>query len=281
MDVTSYLLGKKSSGGGGGGDTRWQEIGYNEEPTSIQVSIDQAKEIMRTWDASVTDRIGQYVSGSSGIYNGNYSFEYFPNVDTSNLQYASNMFSHLITLKELGEDFDFSNIWSADKMFYFCYNLRKLNNVMVKGTSSNMFYNCRNLKEINSLKISYGSQEVCSVIDDLRINHLYLESHYRNAKYPKFYGIGKLDILEITNTQTASGEKVFNGKLFQNCNDLTNNTLHATLNFLATLTDQASSSKTLATIGLTQEQAELCTTFSEWTELENVKVYNEFLWKRS
>lgn len=62
---------------GGGTDTRWQEIGYSDEPTFIQSGIDYAKTIYNNWDASITNMLGKY--------NGNKNLIFFPLVDTSNV----------------------------------------------------------------------------------------------------------------------------------------------------------------------------------------------------
>ena len=47
MDLTSYLLGKKSSGGGG---LDWTAIGYTQSPKSISDGYTYAKQIYDNWD---------------------------------------------------------------------------------------------------------------------------------------------------------------------------------------------------------------------------------------
>lgn len=263
MEVVSYLLGKKAGGGGseptgtinitengthnvkayatanvnvsGGTDTRWQQIGYEGEPEAIQDGIDYAKEIMQNWDDSITDR--------SGSFNGNNDLMFFPEVDTSNILNAYNMFYNCRRLISIG-DFDFSSITNAQNMFYYCSSLSEVGDIILPNTNirmQDMFNGCSALKKIGTL-----------TINDKDVTGL-------------FTNCSSLTTIESIQTNVIRMHQ----KNFEGCPNLSNDTLKVILNFLKQLTNQHASFKNLKAIGLSQTQAELCATFSEWTELAN------------
>jgi len=236
MDVTSYLLGKKSSGGGGGGgDTRWQEIGYEEEPQVIQDGIDYAKEIMQNWDASITDRQQAFYGDKNLIY--------FPLVDTSTVTNGDYMFQNC-TGVEIIPDLDLTSCTSCKYMLQNCTALIEVGDIKFNGycNTKDMFNGCTALKTIKTLYIGGNSSS-----DSITISTL-----------------PQLTTIETIKTNNL---KSYDRTLINNCPNLSNNTLKVILNFLKTLTNQ--SYKTLSRIGLSQTQAELCATFDEWAELES------------
>jgi hypothetical protein len=222
----------------GGTDTRWQEIGYDQEPDAIQDGIDYAKQIMQNWDASVTDR-----SYGNGFRN-DYKLVFFPDVDMSNVTNTASMFSGDYCLISTG-NMDLSNATNCNNMFESCFSLRKFGDILVKNYaySNNMFNGCRALEEVGIIKIanSYNSSSMfynCTSLKEIKNVYFVATSH------------------SSTN-------------LFANCPSLSNNSLKKILIALNGLTAQSSSNKTLKYFGLSQTQAELCTTFDEWTDLAN------------
>lgn len=257
MDAISYLLGKKSGGGGGGTDTRWQQIGYDKEPEEIQDGIDYAKEIMRNWDASVTDRSEQFKNDGKLVF--------FPKVDMSNITNASDMFYNS-SLMYIDTDIDFSNIIKTDSMFEYS-NIRYVNNVVINyptvssSTCSNMFASINDLKINNFIASTMSSGTAFMKNKNLTINTLGIRSGTRTL----FDSVVNLDIKSIINYDNHTSKS----RSFLNNCTLTNGALKEMLKYCKTLTGQSSSNKTLRFMGILQAQAELCTTFDEWTDLAN------------
>lgn len=86
MDITSYLLGKKSSGGGG---LDWSAIGYSETPQGIIDIYDYSKQIYDNW---------KNVSDLSSKFQNNSDLIIFPLVDTSNATTMLSMFYNCSSL---------------------------------------------------------------------------------------------------------------------------------------------------------------------------------------
>lgn len=103
MDITSYLLGKKSSGGGGSGGLDWSAIGYDSTPQAIVDDYNYSKQIYDNWDSTQT----------SHSFSNDKKLKYMPLVDTSNLTTMRYMFQscqNLLTIPVL----DTSNLqWST------------------------------------------------------------------------------------------------------------------------------------------------------------------------
>ena len=237
MEITSYLLGKKSSGGGGGGSSRdWSEIGYSEEPNTLEDGFDYAKQIYDTWDASITNR-------NQG-FRGNSDLIVFPNVNFSNVTNASYCFEGNYRLTTIPKDIlDYEKIVDCSHMFENCWGIQEIGNINVEGYKNLMFNNCKNLKKVGSIKITASND--ASIFQDCN-------------KLEEIYEIKAPGVTKMSKSVN---------NMFANCPNLSNKTLKIILLFLKGLSSQ--SYKTLGTFGLSQTQAELCTTFDEWTDLAN------------
>lgn len=245
----------------GGTDTRWQEIGYTEEPESIQDGINYAKEIMQNWDASITDR--------SNAFKNDYQLKYFPSVDTSNITSASYMFGNCYKLESI--DFDTSSLYNANNMFRYCYSLCKINNFDFSPifNAQYMFYQCTGLIEVGDLNFANADLrnlfQGCVSLKKIKSINI---TRNGNNNTEIFSGCTNLETIGAINTTLTNFDHTTYIRLFENCPNLSNATLKVILNFLKQLTSQSSSRKTLLTFGLSQTQAELCTTFDEWEDLE-------------
>jgi hypothetical protein len=254
----------------GGTDTRWQEIGYNSEPIEIQEGIDYAKQILANWDASIANRVNAF-RGDTGL-------KFFPKVDMSNVTNTGSMFVNCSSLLLFPEE-DMSNVTNSNYMFYGCYNLEEIGDMDLSsigqgGTANNntmnMFYGCYNLKEVGDVRVpvyvrTSSMFEACSKLKKIG------KTNIANSMYCSrmFYGCSSLEeIGEISFSFTAFGS-TSNQNIFTNCTSLSNSTLKKILIALQVLTEQGQSYRTLKFIGLSQTQANLCTTFDEWTELAN------------
>ena len=228
----------------GGTDTRWEEIGYDEEPSIIQDGIDYAKQIMQNWDASITDRHGAFYNDKNLIF--------FPNVDMSNVVNVNGMFSSCINLIYIS-DIDFSKInKNADSgttnMFSGCSRLEEFGdvNIGLYVRSNGMFSSCTNLKKVGNITI--GNSMYCDQM---------------------FYNCSNLEEIKSIHFLFTSYSTTTAQYLFYNCKKLTNNSLKKILIGLQDLTTQHANGKNLKWFNLSKTQAELCTTFDEWTPLAN------------
>lgn len=223
------------------GDTRWQEIGYDSEPDAIQDGIDYAKQIMQNWDASITNRASAFANDKKLLF--------FPNVDMSNVNNVNGMFNSCTSLLYVG-DIDFSKITTSSSsgttnMFYGCSGLVEFGDVNINEAvrSSSMFQNCTSLKELGNINIGHSS--------------------YASYMFSNCTSLTEIKSINFLVTSCTAPN------LFEACNNLSNSTLRKIIIALASLTSQSSSYKTLKHFGLSQTQAELCTTFDEWTDLAN------------
>lgn len=146
MDITSYLLGKKSSGGGGGGGgLDWNAIGYESTPQSIVDGYNYALEIKNNW---------QNIADLSNKFKENRNITIMPLVDTSNATNMSSMFS-TSTLTEIPL-LNTENVTDMSYMFNSCELIETipLLNTGKVTTMKNLFYGCKNLKTIPILDTS-------------------------------------------------------------------------------------------------------------------------------
>ena len=239
MEISSYLLGKKASGGGGGTDTRWQQIGYEEEPKSVQDGIDYAKEIYDNWDATIDSRVNAFKDDTNLVY--------FPNVNVENITNTASMFVRCYRLQYIDiSHFNTSSLTNMSNMFQYCYGLSEIGDVNPNDNSvsmASMFQYCSSLKRVKSISITKS-----------------------NNNSSIFSGCSNLETVgEIRTTLTSLSST----NMFENCPNLSNDTLKVILKFLKKLTNQSTSNKKLKYFGLSSTQATLCTTFDEWTELSN------------
>lgn len=175
MDITSYLLGKKSGGGGGSLTHDWTAIGYTGEPQEISDGYDYAVQLKNNWDSTQTNLSNKYASNPYLIF--------MPLVDTSQATDMSSMFkrchiikcpllntSNVTTMANMFQEsdiisvplFDTSNVTDMSYMFnadYDLINLPQLNTSKVKNMNS-MFSQCSNLSDEsldNILKMCIGA----------------------------------------------------------------------------------------------------------------------------
>jgi hypothetical protein len=263
MDLFSYLLGKKAGGGSSSYD--WSAIGYNYEPKLVNNSYQEAKEIYDSWDNTATSCSGKYNSNSSY---GKYSFEIFPNVDTSNVTNMYRMFYYCYNLCEINDNFDFSNSTNCESMFAYCYNLQLLKNVIPANECNmkQMFYYCTNLKNIDTVRITARatgtSYETFGYINNLHIKKVILNAK-TTGDYRFFTNCYDLDIEEITNESQITQ---FNKKILEYCT-MTDRTIKAIFNYMKTLTQQESTYKTLKSLGFSSANCEQAILLPEWQEM--------------
>ncbi|MBO7527027.1 MAG: hypothetical protein J6T74_03915 [Clostridia bacterium] len=216
------------------GGIDWTQLGYEEEPFSLQEAVDYAKEIKRTWDASITNTYRKYFNNKELIY--------FPNVDMSNVTKADYMFQNCVKL----EYFDEINPASNCNMNYMFnlgnYDITKLtgNKIHIKNNNNNsrVFYNI-GILELNELILEIAPLRGDSIIS----------------------AVNNLKIKKITDTQTSREQPILS-----NCT-MNDDTIKVFLNYFKTLTSQPSSKKTLKALGFTSSNCNQAILLDEWQDL--------------
>lgn len=141
MDITSYLLGRKSSGGGGGGsDLDWSAVGFDNTPQSIMSIYNYSKQIYDDWDdtASLYDKFAE-----------DKKLVIFPKVSIGSGQTTmERTFFNCTNLLEIGE-IDTSGMYTFSVTFSGCTNLKYLPVFDLSAATyiKNFVANCPNLTD--------------------------------------------------------------------------------------------------------------------------------------
>ena len=183
---------------------------------------------------------------TSNVTNMGYMFNSYSNLttipllDTKKVNTMVDMFSscsNLTTIPLL----DTSNVTDIRGMFGHCSNLTTIPLLDTSNVTSmvNMFYNCSSLTTIPLLNTSNVTD-----MDSM------------------FYNCTNLTSIPQLNTSSVT---IMQG-MFYNCTSLSNESLN---NILYMCVHSATTTKTLKYIGLTQEQANICTTLSNYQDFVN------------
>lgn len=122
-----------------------------------------------------------------------------------------------------------------------------------------------NLKEIKNLTIPNNITELSSCFN--RCSSLITIPNINTSNITRmqycFYNCSSLENVPILDLSSITGTGL--NSLFGECSSLTNGSLHNIIKSL--VTTESISNKRLAYLGLSSEQATICTTFDEWTTL--------------
>lgn len=304
MDVTSYLLGKKSSGGGGGSDIDWSQIGYSSEPTSLknmdEDAFEQALDIKERLDNLANNKaIGdvfvpnemrwsiliwpdydytRFTSVSPFItaFNNCYALLEVPKIKARGNNLSS-MFNACYSLKGIDvSEFDTSSATDISQIFRDCKALKtiNINNFDCSNvTSMNMlFYGDYNLETINmnlvdTPKVTDVSSmfSECQKIETIDISKL--DTRNATTIQSMFYKCSALT--HITFGNNFAIPKVTNiGTFINSCPLLDDETLNNVMGILLTATSYTGT-KTLKKAGFSSTQAIKCQTLSNWSALSS------------
>ncbi len=188
-----------------------------------------------------------------------------PLLDTSNVTSMSHMFnscSSLTTIPLL----DTSSVTSMYNMFVYCSSLTSIPLLDTSSVTnmSNMFNSCSSLTSIPLLDTS-SVTNMSNMFN--RCTHLtsipLLDTSNVTNMSSMFKDCASLTTIPLLNTSNVTNIN----NMFRNCSSLTNESLN---NILAMCTNSAvSSNKTLAFIGLTQEQTTTCQGLSNYQAFVN------------
>ena len=156
---------------------------------------------------------------------------------------------------------DTSSVTNMDNMFEVCKNLINIPLLDTSNVTSmgHMFYNCTNLTSIPQLNTSsvtnmQGMVSGCTLLTSIPL----LDTNSVTSMYGMFYNCTNLTSIPQLNTSSVT---IMQG-MFYNCTSLSNESLN---NILYMCVHSATTTKTLKYIGLTQEQANICKTLSNYS----------------
>ena len=197
-----------------------------------------------------------------------------PEIDTTNV---TNFFSAFMDCTKLSEvsGINTSNATNMQNMFRNCSNLVSISQIdSSKVTNmSYMFYNCQSLQSIPTLNtslvynMSYTFNNCRTITEIPQIDTkkvTYLDGTFSSCK-----NLVTIPILDLSNIQVMSGT-------FDDCPNLSDESLNNILDSIKIVTWEIfissmgaeTAQKTLGWIGLSQEQAQKCTTLSNWAACE-------------
>ncbi len=230
----------------------WSEIGYEDTPQDIIEGFNYAKEIRNNWDSSVTNLHNKFYQDEN--------LKYMPLVDTSNVTNMSSMFqySDLILMPLLNT----SNVTNMQSMFYGCASLFFIPLLDTSNVTrmSNMFSSCKLLSSIPQFNTSKVTDMAyvfgyCGSLTTIPL----LDTSTTVNMQGMFYGCSALVTVPVLDTSSVTTMTY----MFDGCKLLSNESLN---NILAMCTNavKMTNDKTLKTLSLSQTQAEICTTLSNY-----------------
>lgn len=152
MEITSYLLGKKSAGGGGSSSgLDWKTLGYDPAPLPVVDDYNYSKTIQENWDASQTNL--------SNKFSGNTELKYMPLVDTKNATTMYRMFYGCISLLGFPALETTNKLTDISEMFRNCQELVQVDMSHFDTTNitsiSQLFRGCGKLQKIDMRNLDF------------------------------------------------------------------------------------------------------------------------------
>ena len=209
-----------------------------------------------------------------------------PSIDTNNVTNMSYMFGHCYSLQSIPQ-LNTSNVTNMTAMFNYC---NKITTIPLLDTSSvtsmdNMFSGCSNLQSIPQLNTSSVTDMSYMFRDCFNLTTIpLLDTSNVTTMINMFNGctnlttIPLLDTSKVTNMNSMFLDCInlttiplfdtsnvdYMRDIFSNCPNLLNESLNNILQMCSNSQISSSSYKTLKYIGLSEEQAQKCTTLSNY-----------------
>ena len=192
-------------------------------------------------------------------------FKNFPAVDTSNVKYMNSAFLNCKELEKI-ELIDTSNVTDMSSMFHTCSSLTTIPLLDTSNVTNmnSMFYNCKSLTSIplidtSSVTTMTDTFNTCTSLTSIPL----IDTSSVTTMGSTFEGCKSLTSIPQLDVSKVSG--LFN--VFKSCPALSNDSLNNIVNMIAN-TPAYNSTKTLQYIGLTREQATICTASENWATCE-------------
>lgn len=151
-------------------------------------------------------------------------------------QFLQSNFSTIATIIEEVPPIDASLTWSLQKSFYMCKKLKSVTilNFDANVSMSECFYSCESLKSVT----------MTGAVKPTNLGSC-------------FFSCSSLEDIPLIDTSLVSNM----GSCFYGCSSLTNDSLNKVLLMCA---NSNQSTKTLQSVGISQSQAQVCQTLSNW-----------------
>lgn len=218
--------------------TNYASASVNVQPTLQSKSITIEENTTQTispdsgYDGLSSVQVTTNVSGGGG--GGKYCLE----IDISKVVTSLTGVQHYITS---AKDVDLEGLENLSYIFTTCENMVEAS-IKCSNSATNtsyMFYNCAKLEKIDMTSA---------------------DTSYVNNMSFMFYGCTSLEDVGVFPTGNTTNMQ----SMFSNCPSLTNDSLYNILTMGLNATYLMSSSKKLKALGLSEQQATTCTTFSNW-----------------
>lgn len=194
-------------------------------------------------------------------------------LNTSNVTNMAGMLWNCFNLTNINlTTFDTSNVTNMGHMFYDCQNLRNIDltafNTSNVTNMSAMFLNCINLTDVNLTTFDTSNVTTMTYMFNNCVNLTNIDLTSFNTNNVTnianlFRDCTSLTTIIGIENMNLSSLAVFSQNIFNNCHNLSNETLNRVLSALSTVT-YSSARRSLSRQGLTQEQAEICVNLSNW-----------------
>lgn len=184
----------------------------------------------------------------------------FSNLDTSNMKYFASAFKDFASLKEV-IGLNTNQAIYTHLMFQNCTSLEVAPelNISKVTIANDMFNGCTNLKEVplyNMNKLDNGRSMFrdCTSLTSIPL----FNTPVCTDMVAMFYGCTNLKDVPVLFTANASM-----GNMFYNCPSLSDESLNNILT-MCSVAPRNTPTKTLKSVGLSEEQATKCQTLSNW-----------------
>lgn len=184
-----------------------------------------------------------------------------PLIDTSNMTGMAGMFQNMRTITTIPQ-LNTSNVTSMDNMFNGCSNLQSIPQLNTSNVTSmgHMFLNCNNLTSVPLLDTSSVTNmssmfNSCKSLTTISL----LNTSSVTDMSSMFRGCTLLTTIPLLDTSSVTSMS----SMFLSCPSLSNNSLNNLLQMCINAVT-FKSTKSLRYIGLSEEQAQKCTTLSNY-----------------
>ena len=231
----------------------WSEIGYDNTPENIIDSFNYSKEIKNTWDNNVINLRNKFYNNKNLVY--------MPLVDTSKVTNMNGMFNSCTSLISVPL-LDTSTVTDMGGMFRSCtslINIAQLDTSTVTDMAG-MFRGCSSLINIPQLNTSNVTTTANMFQDCIKLTVIPLldTSKVTNIGY-MFNSCTSLISVPLLDTNRVT----YMNNMFSNCYNLSNESLNNILQMCINAISYTST-KTLSRIGISQTQASICTSLSNY-----------------
>ena len=202
------------------------------------------------------------LTNANGLFQNCSNIKYIPDLNTTNVISMVSMFSNCANLKNI-PTLDTSNVTNMDRMFSSCHSLKSIPNINSSKNTSMiyMFSHCSELIEIPALDTSNVESMNSAFIGCNSITEL-PQLNTGKVTDMNYMCSGCTNLVTVPVLNTSSVDTM--GVVFENCPNLSDESLNNIMQMCINATSYTGT-KTLNRIGLSETQAQTCTTLSNYS----------------